>query len=108
MDQAVKKKLVFSSLFCLFPPMVGCILWAVLPEKLVQNIGLFGMFGLVPKAVVVFALPAVFLAIHLISCLKPDWLNLRRTVKSVWLLPLVCNLVFAFSCALGFAAVLNG
>ncbi|MEL7610299.1 MAG: DUF1648 domain-containing protein [Bacillota bacterium] len=101
MDRQRIKTIVFSSLVCLLPIVLGGALWGVLPEMLARHIGLNGRpDGFSPKGVVVFVFPILFLAIHLLYCFKPDWLNAPRTKKRFWFIPFISNFFFILACVL--------
>ena len=91
----LNKKIIASSLICLFPVLLGSILWKILPEQMVRSLS-----GYSSKAVVIFVLPVVFLAIHLIYCFKKDW---HKPIPASWryrLMPLLSNLFFVVSVVL--------
>ena len=61
-----KLKTIVSSIIILLPTLFGLIIWDKLPDEMVSHIGLDGSPDAISnKAVVVFGLPLILLAIHL-------------------------------------------
>jgi hypothetical protein len=106
LDRKLRKKIVFSSLLCLFPMVIGCVFWSVMPENLASHIGLGGVDGLLSKPVIVFVVPALFFALHLVYCFKPDW-SISYRLNRYWFMPLVSNLFFVSSFVLSITMTMN-
>ena len=91
-----KWKLVITSVVILLPIPVGIILWNSLPEQVAIHWGADGTAdGFGSKAVAVFLMPVLILAMHwlcvLVTCLDPG--NKRQNEKVfgivLWLLPVL-------------------
>lgn len=88
-----KTKLLISSIICLFPILLGIILWDVLPEFLIRNFAP-GFYRFSSKKIVVFVYPFIFLILHFIVIFKSDWLNTPKGEKRFWYLPIASNLFY--------------
>lgn len=85
-----KLKTIISSVIILLPSLFGLIFWDKLPDDMVSHMGIDGTPDAVgKKALLVFLLPAVLLAVHLF-CLK-DPGNKSQTKKAqgivFWIMP---------------------
>lgn len=91
------RKLLVSSFVCLLPMFLGLLLWRFLPQTMARHIGWLGVDGVSPKHVVVLIIPLLFLALHLIVCLRPGWLNQKRHKWVYAYVPVISNAFFVFS-----------
>lgn len=91
-----KLKTLISSLIILLPTLYGLIIWNKLPDEMVSHIGLDGTAdALSPKALCVFGLPLILVALHLfalwISTKDPGNKNQNKKAMEpvFWILPAV-------------------
>ena len=91
-----KLKTLISSLIILLPTLYGLIIWNKLPDEMVSHIGLDGTAdALSPKALCVFGLPLILVALHLfalwISGKDPGNKNQNKKAMEpvFWILPAV-------------------
>ena len=89
-----KLKTLISSLIILLPTLFGVILWDKLPNEMVSHIGLSGETdAMSPKALCVFGIPLVLLALHLFSLWitgkDPNNKNQNKKAMGIvfWILP---------------------
>ena len=112
-----KLKTLISSLLILLPTLFGIIIWDKLPNEMVSHLGLDGTADAVgKKAVVVFLLPLVLVAVHLF-CLwisGKDPRNEKQTKKAqgivFWIMPaasiFVSSLMYAVALEVQFNPML--
>ena len=68
-----KLKTIISSIITLLPMLIGVALWDKLPDEMVSHIGLSGSpDAMSSKAAMVFGLPLVMLAVHLLGLFLGD------------------------------------
>ena len=68
-----KSKTIISSIITLLPMLIGVAFWDKLPDEMVSHIGLSGSpDAMSSKTTMVFGLPLVMLAVHLLSLLLGD------------------------------------
>ena len=68
-----KSKTIISSIITLLPMLIGVALWDKLPDEMVSHIGISGSpDAMSSKTAMVFGLPLIMLAVHLLSLLLGD------------------------------------
>ena len=107
-----KNTLIVTSLVSLIPIVIGLLLWNKLPEQVPFHWDINGnVDSWASKAVAVFMMPAVILALQwfcvLVSSADPKSANYNRKTFSLvlWLCPIICLLVstLVYSTALGYS-----
>ncbi len=104
-----KWTLATSSLLILFPSIVGVCFWEKLPIHVPVHWNMNGEIdGYASRAVAVFAMPLVCLALHwlcvLVTMLDPKNREQNRKVKGMvlWIVPVICWFVSALIYAIAF------
>ncbi len=105
-----KWKAILSSLLIMSPAIVGAIMWDELPELMVTHFGInMKPDGYSSKAVAIFGLPLIFLAMHWIciifTCFDKNNKNQNKKAMGIvfWILPIVSILMesVVFGAAMG-------
>jgi len=101
MLKTYRKTLIITSLFILLPVLVGLILWDSLPDRLATHFNAAGEAdGWGSKGFAVFAMPAIFLAMHLVcvAVLAADPKNKDTNSKAItmvlWIFPVMSVLMY--------------
>ncbi len=109
-----KLKTIISSLIILLPAIFGVIFWEKLPNELVSHLGIDGNPDAIgKKALLVFLLPAVLLAVHLFGLwiTGKDPRNKAQTKKAqgivFWILPVASIFVNTLMYAVSLEAQFN-
>lgn len=97
-----KKTVIITSLLILLPALVGLILWDRLPERMATHFNAAGQAdGWGSKGFAVFAIPAIFLAMHLVcvAVMAADPKNKDSNNKAItivlWVFPVMSVVMYA-------------
>ena len=91
-----KWKIILSSILILLPILAGLLLWEQLPETMITHFGADGNpDGTMKKAMAVFVLPAILLAVHLLclvfTTLDKSQKNQNKKALGIvfWIIPVI-------------------
>ena len=97
-----KKLLIITTLLCFLPCVVGLIMWSSLPTSIPAHWNAQGEIdSYMPKAVVVFALPAFLAVVHLVCHFATKFDKRSKNYSKAlfvfvcWLIPVLSNFVMA-------------